>query len=207
MIHSLLSLIDPMVIVQTAGLIGVIAVVFAETGLFFGFFLPGDSLLFTAGLLASRGFLGGGDLGIVWLILGCTIAAIVGDAVGYYSGKKAGPALFNKEDSLFFNKKHIIRAQKFYEQHGKKTIIMARFIPIIRTFAPIVAGIGNMNYRTFLSYNIVGGIAWVWSMSLLGYFLGSAIPSIDKYILPIIIGIIAVSFIPAIIHVLKERRL
>ena len=211
-----------MILIQAVGLIGVIAIVFAETGLFFGFFLPGDSLLFTAGLLVSQGYLGssmgqsishslglasGGEgITIAILIILCIIAAIAGDAVGYYSGKKAGPALFTRDNSLFFNKKHIVRAQHFYEEHGKKTIIIARFIPIIRTFAPIVAGIGNMNYRTFLAYNVIGGVLWVASMSLLGFFLGNAIPSIDRYILPIVAGIILVSFIPPIIHVLKDRK-
>lgn len=198
----MLKIIDPTFIIQTAGALGVILIVFAESGLFFGFFLPGDSLLFTAALFASQGYLN------IWILyVGCLVAAIVGDSVGYSFGKKIGPALFTKEDSLFFNKKHIARAQHFYEVHGKKTIIIARFIPIVRTFAPIVAGIGNMKYRTFLSYNVIGGFIWVTGFLGLGYVLGATVPGIDKYLHYIVVGIIVLSFIPPVIHVLKERKM
>ncbi|MBI5126319.1 MAG: VTT domain-containing protein [Candidatus Taylorbacteria bacterium] len=198
----MLKIIDPTFIIQTAGALGVILIVFAESGLFFGFFLPGDSLLFTAALFASQGYLN------IWILyVGCLVAAIVGDSVGYSFGKKIGPALFTKEDSLFFNKKHIARAQHFYEVHGKKTIIIARFIPIVRTFAPIVAGIGNMKYRTFLSYNVIGGFIWVTGFLGLGYVLGATVPGIDKYLHYIVLGIIVLSFIPPVIHVLKERKM
>ncbi|NDF13371.1 MAG: DedA family protein [Proteobacteria bacterium] len=190
-----------MFLVKTAGLAGVIAVVFAESGLFFGFFFPGDSLLFTAGLLASQGF-----LPIGWLLVGVAIAAVVGDSVGYWFGKKTGPAIFSREDSLFFHKKHVVRAQKFYEVHGKKTIILARFVPIVRTFAPILAGVGQMDYRTFLSFNVIGGLAWSLGLTTLGYFLGSLIPSIDHYLLPIVLLIIAISFIPIVSEYLRSRR-
>ncbi|MEI6346290.1 MAG: VTT domain-containing protein [bacterium] len=199
--ESFLSLLDPMFLVKTAGLAGVIAVVFAESGLFFGFFFPGDSLLFTAGLLASQGL-----LPIGWLLIGTGGAAILGDSVGYWFGKKTGPAIFSREDSLFFHKKHVERAQKFYEVHGKKTIILARFVPIVRTFAPILAGVGQMDYRTFLSYNIIGGLAWSLGLTSLGYFLGGLIPSIDRYLLPIVLGIIAISFVPIIHEYLRSRR-
>lgn len=198
---QLTSLLDPVFLVKTVGLVGVVAVIFAESGLFFGFFFPGDSLLFTAGLLASQGF-----LPIGWLLVGVALAAIFGDSVGYWFGKKTGPAIFSREDSPFFHKKHVVRAQKFYEVHGKKTIILARFIPIVRTFAPILAGVGRMNYRTFLSFNIIGGLAWSLGLTILGYFLGALIPSVDHYLLPIVILIIAISFIPIFREYFRSRR-
>lgn len=192
---------DPIFLIKTVGVIGVILIIFAETGLFFGFFFPGDSLLFTAGILASQSILN------IWvLILGCIIASILGDSVGYFTGKKYGRGLFKKEDSFLFKKKYLHEAEIFYEKHGKFTIIMARFIPIIRTFAPIVAGIGNMHYKTFISYNIFGGIFWVSLMLALGYFLGGIIPNPDKYLLPIIFVIILVSFLPVIFKFLKIRN-
>lgn len=198
---SLFDILDPQKIILAFGLIGVILVIFAETGLFFGFFLPGDSLLFTAGLLASQ------DLLPFWpLAIGTFIAAVVGDTVGYWFGKKTGPALFAREDSRFFKKKYVEQAQVFYEKHGKKTIILARFMPIVRTFAPIVAGVANMNYRVFISYNIIGGFIWAFGLTIGGYFLGTVIPSADKYLLPIIILIVATSFIPGIVHMARERK-
>ncbi len=194
-------LTDPRTIINTVGTLGVIAIIFMETGVFFGFFFPGDSLLFTAGFFASQGYLSFG-----WLLVGCLLAAIVGDSVGYAFGRKIGPALFTKEDSLFFNKKHIARAQHFYEKHGRKTIIIARFLPIVRTFAPIVAGIGNMKYRVFVMYNILGGFFWTWGMLWLGYGFGNLIPNPDKYIVPVIVVVIFLSFIPPVIEVVKARR-
>ncbi len=193
--------LDPKFLIQTVGLIGVISIVFAESGLFFGFFLPGDSLLFTAGLFASQGY-----FNIVWLTIGTIVAAILGDSVGYAFGRRVGPALFSKEDSFFFHKKHIDRASAFYAKYGVKTIMLARFVPIVRTFAPIVAGIGQMSYRTFLTYNVIGGIVWAGSMTLGGYFLGELIPNSEKYLHYIIAGIIIVSFIPIIIEWLKARK-
>jgi membrane-associated protein len=195
------SIIDPQILIPAIGLIGTILVVFAESGLFFGFFLPGDSLLFTAGLFASQGY-----FSIYTLVIGCMIAAIVGDSVGYFFGKKVGPRLFSREDSILFHKKHIIRAQDFYIKYGTKTIFLARFIPIVRTFAPIVAGIGNMNYKTFLTYNIVGGITWVGSMTLSGYFLGTLFPGINTYLHYIIVGIIIASLIPIAVEFIREKR-
>jgi membrane-associated protein len=199
--QEFIALLEPRHLIETVGLLGIFGVVFAESGLFFGFFLPGDSLLFTAGLLASQGY-----FNIFILVLGSMVCAIVGDSVGYAFGKKVGPALFSREDSLFFKKQHAIKARDFYEKYGVKTIILARFIPIVRTFAPIVAGIGDMKYRTFVTYNIIGGILWVFSMTLLGYFLGATVPGIDKYLHYIIIGIIFVSFIPVFIEVIKAYR-
>jgi membrane-associated protein len=198
---SLLSYLDPLFIIKTLGLIGVVSIVFAESGLFFGFFLPGDSLLFTAGFLASQDL-----ISIFWLLILCFIAAVLGDSVGYYFGKKVGPSIFRKEDSLFFHKKHIEKAHAFYDKHGKKTIVFARFIPIVRTFVPIVAGVAGMEYRTFFVYNIIGGFVWTWGMLGGGYMLGNLIPNVDKYLTPIILAIIVVSFIPAIIEYIKHKR-
>lgn len=192
--------LDPKFLISTFGLIGVIAIVFAESGLFFGFFLPGDSLLFTAGLFASQGY-----LNIFLLIIGTIIAAIVGDNVGYAFGKKVGPRIFTKEDSLFFNKKYIYKAQIFYEKHGNKTIILARFMPIVRTFAPIVAGIGNMNYAKFFTYNCVGGVLWTMITVVFGYTLGQIVPGIDQYLLPIVLLIFFLSFLPAIWHLIRKH--
>ena len=192
---------DPRTIIETLGLIGVIVIIFLETGVFFGFFFPGDSLLFTAGFLASQGY-----ISFPILLVGTFVAGVVGDSVGYAFGNKIGPKLFSREESLFFNKKHIKRAQDFYDKYGKKTIMLARFMPIVRTFAPIVAGVGNMQYRTFVLFNIIGGFLWTWSMLWLGYGLGSLIPDPDKYVLPVIVIIIVVSAFPGIREVWKQLK-
>jgi len=197
----MLHFLEPLVIIKTLGLFGVFAIVFAESGLFFGFFLPGDSLLFTAGFLASQGF-----FPIGWLSLGCFIAAVLGDSVGYAFGRRVGIKLFTREDSVFFHKAHIARAQLFYEKYGKKAIILGRFIPVVRTFVPIVAGIGSMPYKIFIRSNILGGALWALGMTLGGYWLGTLVPSVDKYLLPIIFLIIIVSFVPIIREYLKSRR-
>ena len=197
----MLHFLDPAFLIQTLGLIGVFSIVFAESGLFFGFFFPGDSLLFTAGLLASQG-----HFNVLLLWLGCTVAAIAGDSVGYAFGKKVGPKIFNRDDSLFFHKKHILRTQAFYEKHGKKTIILARFVPIVRTFAPILAGVGNMEYRSFLSYNVIGGVIWSTLLIFLGFALGSFIPDVDRYLLPIVLAIIVLSFVPIYREWRKQKR-
>lgn len=186
---------------QTTGLLGVIAVVFAESGLFVGFFLPGDSLLFTAGFLASQGI-----FSIALLMIGCTVAAIAGDNVGYAFGNRVGKKIFTRDHSFFFRKNHLERAKAFYEQHGAKTIVISRFIPVIRSFAPVVAGATDMNYRTFLIYNIAGGILWAVGLTGLGYTLGSFIPNVDHYLLPLVVGIVVISFAPPVIHVLRERK-
>lgn len=189
-------------LIQTAGYLGLFGIVFAETGLFFGFFFPGDSLLFTAGLIASQGFLN------IWVLAPLMIiGAVLGDTFGYWFGAKVGPKIFNREDSFFFHKKHIERTQKFYSKYGVKTVMFSRFVPVVRTFAPILAGVGNMPYMVFLRYNVIGGIAWGGGMTLLGYFLGSAIPGIEKYLLLIILAIIVISFLPIIHEVVNNKKL
>lgn len=193
--------LDPLTIIKTLGLLGVVLIIFAESGLFFGFFLPGDSLLFTAGFLASQDL-----ISIWWLLILCFIAAVAGDSIGYSFGKRTGPMIFSKEDSLFFQKKHVERAHAFYEKHGKKTIILARFIPIVRTFAPIVAGVAQMEYKTFIKYNVVGGFVWTFGMLGLGYLLGNSIPNAEHYLTPIIFAIIFISFIPPIIEFIKHKK-
>ncbi len=193
--------LEPIFLIKTLGAIGVIAIIFAESGLFFGFFLPGDSLLFTAGLVASQGY-----INIWFLLAGATIAAIAGDSVGYAFGRKVGPKIFTREDSWFFKKAYVERTKIFYEHHGKKTIILARFVPVVRTFAPILAGVGEMEYKTFLRYNIIGGVLWSVGLLVLGYGLGIFVPNIDQYILPIVLGIIIVSMIPNAIDFVKNYR-
>lgn len=193
-------MLDPTLIIETVGLIGIILIIFAETGLFFGFFFPGDSLLFTAGILASQGI-----FNIYILIIFCIIAAILGDSVGYWSGKKYGRKLFERDAGFFFKKKRIEDAEKFYDKYGKYTIIIARFVPIVRTFAPVVAGIGKMHYKTFISYNIFGGIIWVFGVTISGYIFGGMITNPDKYIIPIAFLIIFISFIPIIFKIIKEK--
>jgi membrane-associated protein len=190
-------------LIKSIGYFGIWAIVFAESGLLVGFFLPGDSLLFTSGFLASQNFL---DVRV--LIFGCFVFAVLGDNVGYATGYRFGRRLFQKDDSWLFHKKHLVTAQNFYNQHGRKAVVLARFMPIIRTFAPIVAGMGSMQYRTFMAYNLIGGFVWTVGMTLLGYFLGKVIPAeqIDKYLLPIILAIIVVSLIPSIVHLIQEKR-
>ncbi len=188
-------------LILTTGYLGLFFIVFAESGLLFGFFFPGDSLLITAGLLASQGY-----LEIKLLIFVTILAAILGDTVGYWFGNKTGPRIFKREDSLLFHKKNIIRANEFYKKHGGKTIVIARFLPFIRTFAPIVAGVGEMDYFRFLSFNVFGGIFWVLVTTLAGYFLGSTIPNIEEYFLFIILAVIFVSALPGMIHFWREYR-
>jgi membrane-associated protein len=193
-------LTDVQGLVQAGGYVGLSIIVFVETGLMIGFFLPGDSLLVTAGLFAAKG-----DLDIVLLNVLLITCAILGDATGYYIGKKLGPALFRREDSLFFKKKHLIATQEFYERHGGKTIIIARFVPIIRTFAPVVAGVAGMPYRKFAVFNVIGGIGWVVSMTMIGYTLVKAFPGIEKHIEIVILVVIFLSILPGIIEMLKAR--
>lgn len=187
-------------LIKAIGYLGVAGIVFAESGLLIGFFLPGDSLLFTAGLLASQGF-----LHITWLIIITFIAAVVGDNVGYIFGKKVGPRIFKRENSRFFHKDNLIKSQEFYEKHGPITIVLARFMPFVRTFAPILAGVGKMDYRTFFTYNLIGGALWTVGLNLAGYYLGKTIPGVDRYLLPIIALIVLVSVAPAVISWLKSR--
>lgn len=186
-------------LIRTVGYLGVFAIVFVESGLLVGFFFPGDSLLFTAGFLASQGFF---DIKV--LILGCFMAAVAGDSAGYYIGHKFGRKLFTKEDSIWFHKKHLERAQNFYDKHGGKTIILARFMPVIRTFAPVVAGIGVMRYRKFVFYNLFGAVLWAIGVTLAGFYLGNVIPDVDKYLLPIVGLIIIASVMPGLHHALVD---
>ncbi|OIO29599.1 hypothetical protein COX93_02675 [Candidatus Nomurabacteria bacterium CG_4_10_14_0_2_um_filter_30_12] len=192
--------IDLSVLIQTISYLGIFLIIFAESGLFFGFFLPGDSLLFTAGLLASQGY-----FDIALLILLITFAAITGDQIGYLFGIKIGPKIFTHDDSFFFKKKYITNAENFYQKHGKKAVLIARFVPIVRTFIPILAGVGKMHYRTFITYNILGGLIWSACITLLGYFLGQQIPNVDKYLIPIILLIILISFLPAIFSYIYNK--
>lgn len=193
--------LDPQELLVTFGTIGLFLIVFAESGLFFGFFLPGDSLLFTAGLFAAQGTL---DLPVI--LVGCFICAVAGDQVGYWFGQRVGPALFKRPDSRLFKQEYVERAQHFFEKHGPKTIVLARFVPIVRTFAPILAGVGSMRYRTFVSYNVIGGLLWAVGVTLLGYWLGSLIPDIDVYLLPIVALIIALSLVPIALEWWKRKR-
>jgi membrane-associated protein len=191
---------DVELLVRVGGLAGLTAIVFIETGLLVGFFLPGDSLLVTAGLFAARG-----DLEVVPMIVVLSIAAIVGDTVGYNIGARAGPKLFTRPNSLLFNRKHLITTKEFYERHGPFTIVIARFIPILRTFAPVVAGVGAMEYKRFIVYNVAGGIGWVVTTVLGGYFLGQMVPNIHDHIHKVIAVVIVLSLLPAIIKVAKEK--
>jgi membrane-associated protein len=187
-------------LIQWGGLLMLVAIVFAETGLMIGFFLPGDSLLVTAGIFAAAG-----HLDIVALLLWVTLAAVVGDQLGYYIGYRTGPRIFRREDSLLFKRAHLLRARAFYERHGGKTIILARFIPVIRTFAPVVAGVGQMEYRRFVTFNVVGGVLWVWSMTLLGVTLGNAVPNIDEHIHVVIAIVVFLSILPALVEYVRSR--
>ncbi len=186
-------------LVVTIGYAGLILIVFAESGLFFGFFLPGDSLLLTAGLLASQGKL---EIAVLLVIL--PLAAIAGDSVGYWFGKKTGPRIFQRENSLLFRSKNLLVARAFYEKHGGKTIILARFMPFIRTFAPIVAGAVEMRYSRFFLFNVCGGLLWGIGVTLAGYYLGQVIPNIDEYFLAVVAVVILVSAAPAMLHLGRE---
>ncbi len=188
-------------LIQWGGYLLLVAIVFAETGLLIGCFLPGDSLLITAGLLASAG-----HLNIWWLNGLLMVAAIVGDSVGYAIGARLGPRIFTKEKSLLFNPKHVDRTHRFYEKYGPKTIVIARFVPIIRTFAPVLAGVGTMRYRRFLTYNVAGGVGWVASISWAGYLLGRTVPNISRHIHVVVIVVIVLSCIPIAVEIYRERR-
>jgi membrane-associated protein len=204
--HELADLLhklrDLHALVQWAGYAGLFAIVFTETGLFFGFFLPGDSLLVTAGLLSAQGL----PLNIVTLGLLLNAAAVLGDNTNYWVGRLSGPRIFRREDSLFFKRKHVDRAHDFYERHGAKTIALARFVPIVRTFAPLVAGVAGMRYRVFLTYSVIGGTVWIWSMLLIGYFLGRYVPGIDRHIELVILTVIFLSFLPGMLSWWRERE-
>ena len=194
-------MLDLHALIEYVGYAGVFAIVFAESGLFIGFFLPGDSLLFTAGFLASRGV-----FEILPLSLLAFAGAVLGDSVGYAFGRRIGRKIFTREDSLFFHRKNLLRAEAFYAQYGGKTIVLARFLPVIRTFAPILAGVGSMAYQQFLAYNVVGGLLWGIGLPVLGYFLGSTIPNVDRYLIPLVLAIIVLSSLPMIFHVLRHAE-
>lgn len=197
------TILHPQSIIQYGGLALLLFIIFAETGLFFGFFLPGDSLLFVAGLMSGSTLF---DVDIVTLNLTIIIAGILGNFVGYYFGKKTGPVLFKRDDSLFFKKKHVNAAKDFYDRYGGMALILGRFIPIIRTFVPIMAGVVNIDFKKFVLYNVSGCIAWVVSMTLSGYFLGRILPTLQEHLEYIVIIIIAVSMIPVVLTYLKERK-
>jgi membrane-associated protein len=188
-------------LIRWGGYVVLFVIVFTETGLLVGFFLPGDSLLITAGIVAAAG-----GLNIWWLNVVLIVAAITGDSVGYAIGVRLGPRLFTRPQSLLFNPRHIERTRVFYERHGPKTIVIARFVPIVRTFAPVVAGVGQMEYRRFIFYNVAGGIGWVTSMTWAGYGLGRVIPNLGSYIHLVVGIVIVLSVIPIVIEILKERR-
>jgi membrane-associated protein len=187
-------------LIRWGGYALLVAIVFTETGLLVGFFLPGDSLLITAGLVAATG-----ALNIWWLNLLLIVAAVIGDSVGYAIGARLGPALFTREKSLLFNPRHVERTREFYARYGARTIVIARFVPIIRTFAPVVAGVGGMEYRRFLVFNVAGGVGWVVSMTWAGYLLGSLIPNINQYIHVVVIVVIVLSCIPIVIELQRAR--
>jgi membrane-associated protein len=189
-------------LVRVGGYVGLTAIIFAETGLLVGFFLPGDSLIVTAGLLSAQRQFG---LNVYVLGLLLTVAAIIGNSVGYAIGRATGPRLFTRDDSLLFKKRHLYRAQDFYQKHGGKTLIIARFMPIVRTFVPVVAGLANMPLKAYTAYNVLGAVAWIWSMLFIGHFLGRVVPGIDKHIEPMILVIVALSLLPALISWRRER--
>ncbi len=188
-------------LIQAGGILLIAAIVFAESGLLVGFFLPGDSLLFGAGLAASQG-----RFSLLALILAVIAAAIIGDNVGYSIGRRAGPRLFRRKDSLFFRQEYLEQAEKFYKRHGGKTIILARFTPIVRTFAPVVAGASKMSRERFLLFNVVGGVIWGAGLPLLGYWIGGRIPHLDRHIETVMIGVVVASLGLALFHLLKDQE-
>jgi membrane-associated protein len=204
--HSLLDWLhrvrDVRELIAWGGYAGLAGIIFAETGLLVGFFLPGDSLLVTAGLLAAT--TGVFNVGLLGLLL--SVASILGNTSGYAIGQATGERLFRREDSLLFNKKHLYRAHEFYERHGGKTVVIARFMPIVRTFVPVVAGMAKMSYRRYTLYNVIGGLGWIWGMLFIGYFLGRYIPGIDRHIETVIALVILLSLLPGIIGWLRARR-
>lgn len=188
-------------LIKSIGYIGMFAIVFSESAFFFAFFLPGGSLLFSAGILASQGYF---NVWVLALIFG--FAATLGDSFAYWFGSKIGPRIFTREDSRFFHKDHVLRTEQFYERHGPKAVFLGRFVPIVRTFIPILAGVGSMKYFTFLKYNILGALVWAVGTSLLGYWLGSKVPSAQGFILPIIVVIVLLSLIPLAFEWRRSKR-
>lgn len=188
-------------IIANAGYVGIGAIVFIESGLLVGIILPGDSLLFTAGFLSSQGY-----LSIVPLIVVCFVCAVLGDNVGYALGRRYGRTVFSRQGSLLLSPEHVARADAFFTEHGPVTIVLARFIPVIRTVAPVLAGVGEMQWPVFMRYNIIGGLLWGSGLPLAGYFLGNAIPGIDRYIFPVVIAIVVISIAPGVYHILKNPQ-
>ncbi len=203
MLNFLLACVqlDPIAMIEAGSYLGLAIVIFAESGLLFGIFLPGDSLLFAAGLLASSGIL---DLGLLMMIV--VAAAILGDSVGYWFGSEMGERLFDRKDSRFFKQEYLRRTERFYQKYGGRAIVLARFVPIVRTIAPILAGASSMTYRRFLSFNIIGAFLWGVGMTLLGFTLGRIIPSSEKYILPLSLVIVFISFLPILINLARGKR-
>lgn len=192
---------DLVSLIQTAGYLGLFLIIFAESGILIGLFLPGDSLLFTTGFLASQGYLN------IWILIPLLyLAAFLGDSTGYWIGEKVGPRIFNRPKSFWFNPEYVKKTRIFFEKHGPRAVVLARFIPVIRTFIPVMAGVGEMKYRTFVFYNAFGALLWAIGLTTAGYWFGSIIPNADRYILPVVALIILVSLMPPAWHYLKERR-
>jgi len=194
-----MNILDPATIIQSGGLILVGAIVFAESGLLLGFFLPGDTLLITAGVFAAQD-----KLPLVWLLGVVVIAAIVGDNIGYSIGRKTGSRIFKKEDGILFRREYLERSKEFYTSHGGKTVTMARFVPIVRTFAPVVAGASKMDRKKFFMFNVAGALIWGIGVILIGYYFGIKIPNIDSYLLPAVLFAMAITFAPPVIHIAKD---
>ena len=201
-----MNFLDPNHLITSYGTLGIFAIIFAESGLFFGFFLPGDSLLVTAGLLAATHVSSKVHLNLAALLIGIPIAAILGDQVGYWFGNRVGPTLFRRPESRFFKPDHLVRANEFLEQRGARMIVLARFVPVVRTFTPIAAGATRMRYRVFVPFNVLGGVLWGMGVTYLGYQLGSRVKNLDRYLVPIILVVIAVSLIPVALELRRSRR-
>jgi membrane-associated protein len=201
------SLLSPRGLIEKVGLAGVFAVVFAESGLLVGFFLPGDSLLFTAGFFASgpEKIPSSLHLNLPVLLIGCFVAAVAGDQVGYLFGRRVGPALFTRPDSRVFKQANVDKAHAFFEKHGSKTIVLARFVPVVRTFAPVVAGVSKMHYRTFVLFNLAGGFLWAIGITMLGYFLGQ-VSVVADHIELAVLAVVAISLLPIVVEVIRSRR-
>lgn len=193
--------LDPMAIIKTGSYLGIAVIIFAESGLLFGIFFPGDSLLFAAGLVS-----GAGILSLVPLLVSVFLAALFGDSVGYWFGANVGANFFKRKDSLIFRQEYLRRTERFYHKYGGRAVILARFVPIVRTLAPILAGIGSMKYPTFLAYNALGGLFWSSGMILLGFFLGTVLPGADRYILPLSLAIVVLSFLPLLVSLMRGKR-
>ena len=189
-------------IVQTGGLLLIALIIFSESGMMVGFFFPGDTLLLSAGILAAAG-----QLSVVWAIIIIAIAAIAGDNTGYHIGRRLGPRLFKKEDGIIFRHDYIMKAEWFYEKYGTKTMLLAHFVPVVRSFAPVTAGAGKMNYKQFVIFDAIGDIVWAISVTLFGYFVGSKVPGIQKYVDPILVGIVLITLVPTIYHALKDPKI